>query len=1127
MTPKKEKKTPNTEGGQTVNNNAPVFTQIIVQTLIGDIHTGKSGINELPKEIIDSLDPKQVKIFEGLALIGDEISVFYLHGVEIYKNVGLSTKGYLLAHFAREIDGSLKDVFFVREEKIKCLICGVEQQDENEPLIGIFRFLNIPKESDFALEWVKITNNLLAHSTRQGAYSQHRKPAEAQQLWDAYENILYTLVGNHFALTERVKNLIQNEIPTIEILSTLPNLFKDDKLKFVFYTNLKSLFWLKLLYENNFFEVSASLNEFPTPEKEGYLTIPAWYEGRYIEYVAIQNAKGFDDDISFHLGKIIDNYIDSKEKNEIINRNADSSIFISILYLPANRITDIHLEFAFSVIRQDFSYFSNKLIKKGLPNFIEQDAKDIILKVLKIMFTPQKLKREHNSNVNDFNIKSDYQLPIYEFWLFREFKEMIPALAQLLGNEAILLFENIFLPFKKNQQNFFNTILIENVDYSYKEPYTNKSFYALVNSTTQFLLSTNENITDILKKWVNSEVVILRRIAIYAIAKKHELHKNIFWTLKYNPFNHSGLNIEIAQFIRMNLDKFSDREIKKMVTWIEKIKKKLRFSDDSEEDRIKYNAYEIRRRLLLLKDTNNDLVLRKIKEYEEIENTPIKANESFKPLTVSITGGLEYPSSSKNIEDKTIDELIDYINNFNEQDKHDRRINYEGLGEVLKNIFTKEPDRYFPHLPSFKNLDVILVYKIADCVSKKVETGEFKYWNEFLVFYEQAILNEQFWQHEWTQSALNSFGWLIKHNIRKDDDRIPIVVLPTIKNILLALLQKIDKQDRTYDDLSMMVANNPQCVILASLLEYSIRISLKKPKNEQVKWEDDVKVVFTKMLKDTPSVQLYAVIGMYLPELEYLDKSWVADNLDLILPDNQQYWEACFSMYLISHNQTYSGVYTLLKEKGHYIKALNFGNFKSEVSKRLIGHICLEFDWNPQNLNDDNSLMRLLLEQENVDNLSKVVDTFWQWERKSKQNEAKIKKLWKLILTICKENIEQDGFKKLAGKLCYWIRLLEKIGDKSFGRIKFSLAYLENTMFLFDDLLVHVKKTPEIVGTLLLAYAEHKEPSTWTYTPDKLKSIVEYLYQIGYKDLANDVCDVYGKLGFDLGDIYTANNDFK
>ena len=82
-------------------------------------------------------------------------------------------------------------------------------------------------------------------------------------------------------------------------------------------------------------------------------------------------------------------------------------------------------------------------------------------------------------------------------------------------------------------------------------------------------------------------------------------------------------------------------------------------------------------------------------------------------------------------------------------------------------------------------------------------------------------------------------------------------------------------------------------------------------------------------------------------------------------------------------------------------------------------------------------------------------------------------------------------------------------------------------MFLFDDLLIHVNKTPEIVGNLLLAYAEHKEPSTWTYTPDKLKSIIEYLYQNNHKELANNICDIYGKLGYELGDIYSTYNDFK
>ncbi len=1074
--------------------------------------------NEITKDVLALLDPKQAKIFEGLGLIGDEISTFYLHGVEIYKNISLSTKGYLLAHFAREIDGSLKDIFFVREEKIKCSVCGVEQQDENEPLIGIFKFLNIEKESDFAQEWVKIAKNLLEHSKRQGAYSQHRKPEEAQQLWDAYEGILYTLVGNHFALTERVKNLLQNQIPTLEMLNTLPNLFKNDKLKFVFYVNLKSLYWLKPLYDNNFFEITNLLSEYATPKKEGYVTIPAWYEGRYIEFVSIENAKNFDEQISDCLIKVVDGFIESKAKIGILNRNADSSISTTILYLPADKITDKHIEFVFYVIQNDTSYFSHKLIEEGFSNFIRQKATNIILKVLKLMFTLKKQEKDSYP---------DYRLPIYEYWLFRKFKEIIPELAQLSGIEAVFLFENIFLSFNKQEQNMFSTFYVENVDFSDKDPYTKKSLYALVNTTTQFLLCTNENLENIIERWLNGKVFILRRIALYVISKKYDQYRNVFWAKKQNLFNQYELNIEIAQLIRTNWREFSDKEIKKMVKWIEQIKKTSSFSNESEEERIKYNAYEIRRRLLLLKETNNELVLQKIAEYEEIENSPVKADESFKPLKVSITRGIAHPKSAENIEEKTIDELVEYVKNFDEQDKWERKINYEGLGEALKSLFLQKPDKYFPHISRFQNLDAVLVYQIASVVSKLVESGKFKYWNEFLEFYKKAISTEQLWQHPWVNTVVNTFGWLIKHNVRRDDDRIPMTILPAIKNILLLLLKKVDKQNRTYDDLPMMVSNNPQCVILASLLECEVQMSITQFENEDVKWEEDIKKLFTNILKETPSVQLYAVIGVYLPQLNYLDKAWVKGNVDLILPENNEYWEACFSMYLIYQNQVYFGLYNLLKEKGHYKKALNSDNLKSEVRKRLIGHICLEFDESPQNLDDEDSLMRFLLEQQNVNNLTEVIDTFWKWGHKSKQDETCVKKLWKRLLQICQKNIEQDDFKKLAGRLCHWIPLLEKIGNKSFERIKFSLVHIESTMFLFEDLLCHIEKTPKKVGDLLLEYAKFQSSSTWQYTPDELKSITEYLYENDHKDLANTICDVFGKLGYELGDIYAKFNNFQ
>ena len=65
------------------------------------------------------LSPRQAVIYRNLEAIGPEIAAFYLSGVKVLQDDDLETSSYLLAHIAREIEGSLRDIFSTDQEKRK------------------------------------------------------------------------------------------------------------------------------------------------------------------------------------------------------------------------------------------------------------------------------------------------------------------------------------------------------------------------------------------------------------------------------------------------------------------------------------------------------------------------------------------------------------------------------------------------------------------------------------------------------------------------------------------------------------------------------------------------------------------------------------------------------------------------------------------------------------------------------------------------------------------------------------------------------------------------------------------------------------------------------------------------
>ena len=65
------------------------------------------------------LTQKQIQIYNGLKSIGEEIAAFYIDGVRMFNSNGWNTKSYLLGHIAREIDGGIRGVFALKDEKNK------------------------------------------------------------------------------------------------------------------------------------------------------------------------------------------------------------------------------------------------------------------------------------------------------------------------------------------------------------------------------------------------------------------------------------------------------------------------------------------------------------------------------------------------------------------------------------------------------------------------------------------------------------------------------------------------------------------------------------------------------------------------------------------------------------------------------------------------------------------------------------------------------------------------------------------------------------------------------------------------------------------------------------------------
>ncbi|MBO8161891.1 MAG: hypothetical protein H0Z24_09705, partial [Thermosipho sp. (in: Bacteria)] len=233
------------------------------------------------------LDAKRQKIYEGLKQIGEEISAFYLDGVKIYKS-NLATKTYLLAHIAREIEGSIRDIFAsdVKKEKARCSRCGrtIEKTNHIDEICAV---LDLSKDSKFVKEWHRIAKEFHKFAHRHGAWKKPRTNEEFSDLWEKFEIILFKLVGEYLNLNKLIDKMLKVETPTNEILNVLKNLLTNKAREKYFFEHLKYKKWFFSLKKSGFFQPEKAPGSEPTDE-EGYYKVPYWNVLTYLEIVSQQ-----------------------------------------------------------------------------------------------------------------------------------------------------------------------------------------------------------------------------------------------------------------------------------------------------------------------------------------------------------------------------------------------------------------------------------------------------------------------------------------------------------------------------------------------------------------------------------------------------------------------------------------------------------------------------------------------------------------------------------------------------------------------------------------------------------------------------------------------------------------------
>ncbi len=1109
------------------------------------------------------LSPRQSEIYRNLEAIGPEIAAFYIDGIRILQNNNLETGANLLAHITREIDGGLRNI--LSEDKKAELEFVVSMPDGNNAIYekgkdGSFKFeskapgtfkvtynrigkhkasilqsLGINEPSLLAKRWLEVTEKFHKFAHRRGAWETPREKETFLPLWNEFEDVLEDLVGNYLNLLSKVVDqILAREEPTKEIRGVLPNLLKSETRREYFFKNLKSPGWLKSLKEDGWFDPHRQQSPQEIPDQPRHYFSAVWYPLEYIEKVANHTKEHPCEETINNIVEIvtgITTYIADNQERTIHPATVWQLVKI-INTLPIEYIERQHITFLGQALqRGDQLLIEYEIEQIFLPKLLDGEAKELTLLFLKVM-------------LNDRDMISIME-------------EQGPAIVKLCGIEAVnIVLKQIHNIIAERVDRFTMLQEIEAVPseelLGYDEQLVHFICGLLRRAESQNIAETAE---DLLKKSHD----IFRRIALHAITHHYEDLKQLFWQWQGNPLEDTLLKPELYRLLQTNCRAFDEAEIDQILQWIESEQDTVSSEDD--ETRCKQEAYRKREWLSALMETGDEKIVSAYHKYEQIN--PAKLERPGLLFWTVAWEGRTSPTTIEELSNMSNAQIAGLLNDFKDKGVSGPSVPTEdGLAEMLEEYVALNPQRFVNDLQPFQGVRNFYQYWILRGLLKAWRDKREFDWEKLLDFIYQLVSSEQFWtEHHETRYGHSEWIFavakLIEAGTKDNTHMFDPQFLPLAEKILLILVEKVELGPSTIQDMSTAVVNSDRGSVFSAMINYALQFARVNGSEQESRWPQAIKEDFTKRLDRSfePSFEFSFVLGACLSNLLYFDKTWVIDNIDRIFPKHNEYhWHVAFSGYLLYSGQLHESVYSLLKKQGHYQKAITSDfcnqqidtrvlpqtsvvyldseqiNFTVDraIRKKLVSDIYLGWVKGFETLTDETSLIYQLINSGPQKLLSALIHFFWR-KRDDLPEEMKIRVMptWRALFESLSQKDDIEKYEEVLSRLSGWVALVDTIDTEVLKWLKMSTKYirgLTNSAFFVEELLPHATKTPVEVGDIYLGMLTH---NVYPYhDQEHIQEIIRALYSTGHKEVADQICHLYGKAGFNfLSSLYDENQN--
>lgn len=742
----------------------------------------------------------------------------------------------------------------------------------------------------------------------------------------------------------------------------------------------------------------------------------------------------------------------------------------------------------------------------------------------------------------------------FENNVFKELKKN-KKLTKLKPNILRRGIKNLYCNFydKETYHSFY-----EESDYPLEEPLRLLTFILkriLISKSTNDIKESKT----VLKEFLEDKYFYFHKMAIYIIGLNIKTHDDMFWELLDKDIGNDILQENIyfgdeLKHLFQNLVNITEKQREKLKDMIEA---GPRYYADDEDPKEYLSHWKQQRYQALIHDSY-------FKDLYEINKKISKKDTELRPaigkVEVCEVLGIS-PLTKDDILKIKNTELAKYLSTFKSKDIFSGP-NVDGLANTLKEIAHEQPERFINDFTPFLDSGFLYVYRIIWGICDAVNKKKIVDWDKLLNFIKQYIGREVFWQdkiivedddhwnanHEWVVGII---GELIQAGTKYDDLGFNDKQVLIAQEILIMIIQNLKVGDK--EDISDTVThalNTPfgkiiTAMIYLALYQSRAEVNEEENKEREVKWNSELKDGYEKLLKDEV-IEAYTLLGKFLPNLAYLDKAWVEQKIkELENIKEQNLWLAFMDGYLFP-SHVYNDLYDMMKN--HYLIGITCSFNEKHTEEKLIQHICVGYLRGVENFSE-NSLFGKVLKIWNPSHINEILSYFGMQRKSltkntddgtsvSDKNEIIINKIiefWRWLYERYKDiEVLDDNDKKilsLSGKLAVF---LDKIDKNNINWLLQSSPYVDINFssYFFIKQLDKLKNKGDRIESaryLGMIYLKMLETCTPNYDHERIKSIVEFLYETGDEkaiDSANKIFNIYESRGIEfLRDIYEKYND--